>query len=145
MDRAELKELLKEILSEGLEEKINEIVAKNDHKKEKKQKFRRRNQHTEEVKKTRKGKRHVKQSDPIDLSRMQLTAQEKKELEQASRSDKLNNVDQPRERMFQRRPSGKVEVRCRSCGKTEMVSPVLLYRDDDGYRYKCNKCSCSPG
>ena len=64
---------------------------------------------------------------------------------QASKSDKKNNVHLERERMIKRRPSGKIEVRCRTCGKIEKVSPVLLVKDEDGYRYKCNKCSCSPG
>lgn len=145
MDRAELKELLKEVLSEGLEEKVTEIIEKHDQKKEKKQKFRRRNKSNDDgVKKIRKGKRHVKATE-LDLSKLGLTEQEKKELEKASLDDKKNKVNEPRDRMFQRRPSGKIEVRCRSCGKVEKVSPALIYRDDDGYRYKCNRCSCAPG
>ena len=58
---------------------------------------------------------------------------------------KTLSVHLERERMIKRRPSGKIEVRCRTCGKIEKVSPVLLVKDEDGYRYKCNKCSCSPG
>ena len=55
------------------------------------------------------------------------------------------NVHVQRDRLTRRRPSGRIEVRCRSCGKTEKVSPALVVKDEDGYRYKCNKCSCSPG
>ena len=81
----------------------------------------------------------------FDIDSLDLTAAEKKELAQASKSDKKNNVHLHRERMIKRRPSGKIEVRCRSCGKIEKVSPALLVKDEDGYRYKCNRCSCSPG
>jgi transposase-like protein len=35
-----------------------------------------------------------------------------------------------------------VEVKCRSCGKTESVNPVLV---DSVERYKCNRCSTSAG
>jgi hypothetical protein len=35
-----------------------------------------------------------------------------------------------------------VMVKCRSCGKTETVNPVLV---ESVERYKCNKCSSSPG
>ncbi len=33
-----------------------------------------------------------------------------------------------------------IEVRCRSCGKTEQVNAVLVHDKD---RYKCNRCSAS--
>lgn len=36
-----------------------------------------------------------------------------------------------------------IEVKCRSCGKTEKINPVLLYDSVD--RYKCNVCCTSPG
>jgi hypothetical protein len=36
-----------------------------------------------------------------------------------------------------------VEVTCRVCGKTEEVNPSLIY--DAPNRYKCNKCSRTPG
>lgn len=35
-----------------------------------------------------------------------------------------------------------VQVKCRVCGKEESVSPALI---DSRERYKCNKCSTSPG
>lgn len=35
-----------------------------------------------------------------------------------------------------------VDVKCRVCGKTEKVTPALAESRD---RYKCNRCSTSPG
>lgn len=35
-----------------------------------------------------------------------------------------------------------VDMRCRVCGKVESVSPALAEARD---RYKCNRCSASPG
>ena len=138
MDKSDLNEL-KNMLS-GLEasimakvdEKLDKITTKSEQKTEKKQKYRRR-------------KQKERESGSFDIGSLDLTAAEKKELAQASKSDKKNNVHIQRERLIKRRPSGRIEVRCRSCGKTEKVSPALVVKDEDGYRYKCNKCSCSPG
>jgi hypothetical protein len=139
MDKSDLNEL-KNMLS-GLEasimakvdEKLDKITTKSEQKTEKKQKYRRRQQ---KEKKTTNG---------FNVDDLGLTSAERKELEQASKSDKQNNVHIQRERLTKRRPSGRIEVRCRSCGKTEKVSPALVVKDEDGFRYKCNKCSCSPG
>ena len=35
-----------------------------------------------------------------------------------------------------------IDARCRVCGKTEKVTPALAEARD---RYKCNRCSASPG
>ena len=131
-DLNELKDMLSGLVEEIIDEKLDKITTKHEQKKEKKQKYRRR-------------KQKEKESGSFDIDSLDLTAAEKKELAQASKSDKKNNVHLQRERMIKRRPSGKIEVRCRSCGKIEKVSPALLVKDEDGYRYKCNKCSCSPG
>jgi hypothetical protein len=139
MDKSDLNEL-KNMLS-GLEasimakvdEKLDKITTKSEQKTEKKQKYRRRQQ---KEKKTTNG---------FNVDDLGLTSAERKELAQASKSDRQNNVHVQRERLTQRRPSGRIEVRCRSCGKTEKVSPALVIKDEDGFRYKCNKCSCSPG
>jgi hypothetical protein len=138
MDKSDLNEL-KNMLS-GLEasimakvdEKLDKITTKSEQKTEKKQKYRRR-------------KQKEKEANGFDVGALDLTAAERKELSQASKSDKQNNVHIQKERLTRRRPSGRIEVRCRSCGKTEKVSPVLVVKDEDGYRYKCNKCSCTPG
>ena len=131
-DLNELKDMLSGLVEEIIDEKLDKITTKHEQKKEKKQKYRRR-------------KQKEKESDSFDVDSLDLTAAEKKELAQASKSDKKNNVHIERERMMKRRPSGRIEVRCRTCGKIEKVSPALLVKDEDGYRYKCNKCSCSPG
>ena len=131
-DLNELKNMLSGLVEEIIDEKLDKITTKHEQKKEKKQKYRRR-------------KQKEKESDSFDVDSLDLTAAEKKELAQASKSDKKNNVHLQRERMIKRRPSGRIEVRCRTCGKIEKVSPALLVKDEDGYRYKCNKCSCSPG
>ena len=131
-DLNELKNMLSGLVEEIIDEKLDKITTKHEQKKEKKQKYRRR-------------KQKEKESESFDVDSLDLTAAEKKELAQASKSDKKNNVHLQRERMIKRRPSGKIEVRCRSCGKIEKVSPALLVKDEDGYRYKCNRCSCSPG
>jgi len=131
-DLNELKNMLSGLVEEIIDEKLDKITTKHEQKKEKKQKYRRR-------------KQKEKESGSFDVGSLDLTAAEKKELAQASKSDKKNNVHIQRERLIKRRPSGRIEVRCRSCGKTEKVSPALVVKDEDGYRYKCNKCSCSPG
>ena len=131
-DLNELKNMLSGLVEEIIDEKLDKITTKHEQKKEKKQKYRRR-------------KQKEKESGSFDVDSLDLTAAEKKELAQASKSDKKNNVHIQRERLIKRRPSGKIEVRCRSCGKIEKVSPALVVKDEDGYRYKCNKCSCSPG
>ena len=131
-DLNELKNMLSGLVEEIIDEKVDKITTKHEQKKEKKQKYRRR-------------KQKEKESGSFDVDSLDLTAAEKKELAQASKSDKKNNVHLQRERMIKRRPSGRIEVRCRSCGKIEKVSPALVVKDEDGYRYKCNKCSCSPG
>ena len=131
-DLNELKNMLSGLVEEIIDEKLDKITTKHEQKKEKKQKYRRR-------------KQKEKESGSFDVDSLDLTAAEKKELAQASKSDKKNYVHLQRERMIKRRPSGRIEVRCRSCGKIEKVSPALVVKDEDGYRYKCNKCSCSPG
>ena len=132
-DLNELKNMLSGLVEEIIDEKLDKITTKHEQKKEKKQKYRRRKQKERE------------DNDTFNVNDLDLTASEKKELAQASKSDKKNNVHVQRERLIKRRPSGRIEVRCRSCGKTEKVSPALVVKDEDGYRYKCNKCSCSPG
>jgi len=148
MDKTQLKALLGELLEEILEEKLESITNREDREVEKKTKFRRRKKKEaglDNIPKIRKGKKHVPVKMDDFLKNMNLTAQEKKELELASKEDRKNNVHQPKNKVMNRRPSGKIEVKCRSCGRVESVSPLFLYKDEDGYRYKCNKCSCSPG
>lgn len=48
------------------------------------------------------------------------------------------NPPTPRSRKFKA-----VDVVCRDCGKREKVNPAIL--PDSAERYKCNRCSSSPG
>lgn len=54
--------------------------------------------------------------------------------------DKKLSVHPPSPRTRQFEP---IDVKCRSCGKTEKINPVLLPDSTD--RYKCNKCSTTAG
>jgi hypothetical protein len=48
------------------------------------------------------------------------------------------NPPTPRNRQFKA-----IDVQCRVCGRKESINPSLLYEAPD--RYKCNRCSSSPG
>ena len=95
MDKSDLNEL-KNMLS-GLEasimakvdEKLDKITTKSEQKTEKKQKYRRR-------------KQKEKETSGFDVGSLDLTAAERKELAQASKSDKQNNVHVQRERLQDR-------------------------------------------
>jgi len=54
--------------------------------------------------------------------------------------DKKLNISPPTPRNRKFVP---VEVKCRSCGRTEKVNPAIVPESVD--RYKCNKCSSSAG
>jgi ribonuclease D len=64
---------------------------------------------------------------------------EKNEHKQDSEIDKKLSVHPPTQR---RDKINLIKVQCRSCGKSENVSPSLIF---DRERYKCNKCSSSAG
>lgn len=40
------------------------------------------------------------------------------------------------------RPANIIDARCRMCGKTEKINPSIIGNME---RYKCNKCSATPG
>lgn len=54
--------------------------------------------------------------------------------------DKKLNINPPTPR---NRPASLIGVRCRVCGKEDEIPSSLIYESID--RYKCNKCSSSPG
>ena len=64
-----------------------------------------------------------------------LSAAERRELEEASKSDAENKDVQ---RSPRSRQPALVEVECRVCGAEEEVSPAVVY---DIGRWKCNNCS----
>ena len=78
------------------------------------------------------------------LEGLRLTVEEKKQLEEASKSDKEMGAHEPRERPVKvNKGDNRIEMRCRVCGKAERVSPGLVPPEKD--RFKCNSCCCSAG
>jgi hypothetical protein len=78
------------------------------------------------------------------LEGLRLTAAEREELEEASRSDKeMGAHEDAQNRQPKKKADHRVEVRCRICGKTEKVSPGIVPPERD--RFKCNTCCCSAG
>jgi hypothetical protein len=79
------------------------------------------------------------------LKDLRLTASEREELEEASRSDKEMGAHEPLQspRPQKKKADHRVEMRCRICGKTEKVSPGIVPPERD--RFKCNACCCSAG
>ena len=69
------------------------------------------------------------------MDEMSISSAERKELEEAAASDRQNM--KARKSPRNRRPSSKVNVRCRICGIEESVSPTLV---TDASRYMCNNC-----
>lgn len=79
------------------------------------------------------------------LKGLRLTAAEREELEEASKSDKEMGAHEPLQnpRPSKNKVDHHVEIRCRICGKTERVSPGIVPPERD--RFKCNTCCCSAG
>ena len=63
-----------------------------------------------------------------------LSASERTELEEASKSDKQNDS----QRTPRTRTSSLIEVECRVCGQQQQVPSSTVY---DAGRWKCNQCS----
>lgn len=139
MDKNQLKAMLTEVFNELFEERIKE---KNDVKEEKKVKYRRRRAKEKETQQ----KQRPNRKNTFDEKSLSLTEDERRELEKASKDDKKNRKKRPSSNFMAKRPEfKKVEVRCRVCGKLDKVHPGYVVKDEDGYRYKCNRCSCSAG
>lgn len=79
------------------------------------------------------------------LQGLKLTKEEKRQLAEASKSDKEMGAHEPRELPLnpKKKADMRVEMRCRVCGKMEKVSPSLVPPEHD--RFKCNTCCCSAG
>lgn len=73
------------------------------------------------------------------MKTMRFSASEREELEQASESDKKDNLPA---RTSAPRNLNLVEVECRVCGDVYDVAPSMVY---DTKRWKCNDCSTSAG
>ena len=88
---------------------------------------------------------HMEDSPSTDefLKDLHLTASEREELEEASRSDREMGAHDQNPRPPKKKTNHQVEMRCRICGKTEKVSPGIVPPERD--RFKCNACCCSAG
>jgi lysyl-tRNA synthetase class I len=93
------------------------------------------NSHNIKTKTTKSGRQNTEEA-----TNKFLDMPEKNMHKSDSKIDKKLNRYPPTPR---NRPYQSIEVRCRSCGKTESVNPKILPESAD--RYKCNKCSSSPG
>ena len=96
---------------------------------------------------TRKRKKKSKTTPPQTgfMDGVQLSSDEMREIEEASKSDKKMGVDKPKVGgIIPKGPTfQKVSVKCMSCGKGFEVAPALV--PPESSRFKCNKCSCSAG
>lgn len=93
-------------------------------------------QPAKQPKKIRKTRKSQKKSAPVDNNKFLQMAEANMHKDDLEIDKKLAKFPPtPRSRKFT-----SIEVRCRSCGKTEIVNPVLVHDKD---RYKCNRCSAS--
>ena len=94
---------------------------------------------------TRKRKKKSKTPSPPTgfMDGVQLSSDEVREIQEASKSDKKMGLDKPKnDSIIPKGPTfQKVSVKCMSCGKGFEVAPALV--PPESSRFKCNKCSCS--
>ena len=154
MDKKEqLEDLLGSLSSEQIEElqsllQKSSVTSRDTKKKKRRGKRRRKRREAakarEEQQKLEYQQKEEAPGDEDFLEGLRLTVEEKKQLEEASKSDKEMGAHEPRERPVKvKKGDNKVEMRCRGCGKTEKVSPGLVPPEKD--RFKCNACCCSAG
>ena len=154
MDKKEqLEDLLGSLSSEQIEElqsllQKSSVTSRDTKKKKRRGKRRRKRREAakarEEQQKLEYQQKEEAPGDEDFLEGLRLTVEEKKQLEEASKSDKEMGAHEPRERPVKvKKGDNKVEMRCRVCGKTEKVSPGLVPPEKD--RFKCNSCCCSAG
>ena len=96
---------------------------------------------------TRKRKKKSKTPSPPTgfMDGVQLSSDEIREIDEASKSDKKMGLDKPKNGSIIPKGPGfqKVAVKCMSCGKGFEVAPALV--PPERGRFKCNSCSCSAG
>ena len=154
MDKKEqLEDLLGSLSSEQIEElqsllQKSSVTSRDTKKKKRRGKRRRKRREAakarEEQQKLEYQQKEEAPGDEDFLEGLRLTVEEKKQLEEASKSDKEMGAHEPRARPVKvKKGDNKVEMRCRVCGKTEKVSPGLVPPEKD--RFKCNACCCSAG
>ena len=96
---------------------------------------------------TRKRKKKSKTPSPPTgfMDGVQLSSDEIREIDEASKSDKKMGLDKPKNGSIIPKGPGfqKVSVKCMSCGKGFEIAPALV--PPESSRFKCNTCSCSAG
>ena len=153
MDKKEqLQSLLDSLSPEQIEElqsllQKSSVTSRDTKKKKRRGKRRRKRREAAKAREEQQKSSPQQEKAPGDedfLEGLRLTVEEKKQLEEASKSDKEMGAHEPRERPVKvKKGDNKVEMRCRVCGKTEKVSPGLVPPEKD--RFKCNACCCSAG
>ena len=94
----------------------------------------------------RKTKRKIsKATDAQDtdlIHNLNLSSEEQKELQEASKFDKDKGLDKPKTHdiMSSGPKFKKVSVKCMDCGKMSEVAPALIPPERN--RFRCNSCSC---
>jgi len=140
MDNEQLKTLLSELDAEVLKTALIDAMSGGTETKPVKKPAKKTTKKT--TKKANK-KKPVSKNAPEDfMAKVHLSAAEKRELEAASQSD-AENRNSTYEKFIKRTPVTKIEVRCKSCGKTENIYPSMIPPEKS--RYKCNNCSTHAG
>ena len=153
MDKKEqLEDLLGSLSSEQIEElqsllQKSSVTSRDTKKKKRRGKRRRKRREAAKAREEQQKSSPQQEKAPGDedfLEGLRLTVEEKKQLEEASKSDKEMGAHEPRERPVKvNKGDNRIEMRCRVCGKAERVSPGLVPPEKD--RFKCNSCCCSAG
>jgi hypothetical protein len=154
MDKKEqLQSLISSLSPEQIEEleallHKSSVTSRSTKKKKRRGKGKRKKREAAEAKEQRAQKeQRAKDSPSADefLKGLRLTASEREELEEATRSDKEMGAHEPLKnpRPPKQKTNHRVEMRCRICGKNERVSPGIVPPERD--RFKCNACCCSAG
>jgi len=76
------------------------------------------------------------------IHNLNLSPEEQKELQEASKFDKDKGLDKPKTHdiMSNGPKFKKVSIKCMDCGKMSEVAPALVPPERD--RFRCNSCSC---
>ncbi len=153
MDKKEqLQSLLDSLSPEQIEElqsllQKSSVTSRDTKKKKRRGKRRRKRREAAKAREEQQKSSPQQEKAPGDedfLEGLRLTVEEKKQLEEASKSDKEMGAHEPRERPVKvNKGDNRIEMRCRVCGKAERVSPGLVPPEKD--RFKCNSCCCSAG
>ena len=76
------------------------------------------------------------------IHNLNLSPDEQKELQEASKFDKGKGLDKPKTHGIMDKGTAftKISIKCMDCGKTSKVAPSLVPPERD--RFRCNSCSC---